>query len=113
MAEPIQILDYFTWVNGTSGNFFLPWFRWPAEYRNAELWIDAKTHDGSSSLHFNVWSSMDMDDRVSVVQVEIPNVGLAINSISSKLGQFIRVELESSIVVSKVVLSAWLIPKFD
>jgi hypothetical protein len=104
----------FTWVAPATANVLrTPWTRFPSHYQNAEVWVDAKTHDGLSQILIQPLSSMNMEGDTDLVGggIAINSPGVRIVDVSSKLGPWIRLEIQSGGGVSRAVLGVWVVPK--
>ena len=114
MAGPVQLLDLFTFVApATSGTYRGPWVPFPSVFKNASLWIDTKTHDVVSQILVTVFSTTDMDAEGDPTPggVVVTTPGLRFQSISQKLGPWVRIEVANNHQVARAVISAWLLPK--
>lgn len=116
MTGPIQLLDMFTWVAPATVNVLrTPWTAFPSQFRHAEVWVDAKTHDGFSQILIQPLSSMNMESETDFVGggIVINSPGVRIVEVNSKLGKWIRLEIQSGGGVSRAVLGVWVVPKFS
>ena len=114
---PIQILDMVAWVSpSTGGKLLTAWQGFPSSFSQGELWVDVKTHDGTSLINVNLISSVDttVEQEVILGGLVLPaTAGVTIREVTARLGGFVRVELQNNAVPSRAVISAWLVPKMS
>jgi len=110
----ITLLDRFTYVAPSAGGTVLtPWVSFPSDYKNAELWIDTKTHDAGATITIDLQSSMDTtQEEVAATESSI-TPGNAISAIASELGPLVRLKLSTTAGPVAAVLSVYLVPKHD
>ena len=108
----ITLLDRFTYVGGNGDGMYTPWVSFPEEYKNAEVWLDAKTVE-TGTLSVDLESSADTTANTTPMSGQaVSTVGISVVAVTSSLGPLIRLKLSSS-ATTRVTLSVWVVPKMD
>lgn len=110
----LTMLDKFTYVAPSAGGGFnTQWMPFPSDYKNAELWVSCKTHDGSGTLTVKLQSSVDSDAVEDAATSSVTAASQEVTAVSSKLGPMVRLNLSSTTTAVQAVVSVWLLPKRD
>lgn len=109
----ITLVDRFTYVGSSGGDtMYTPWVHFPSEYRQADLWLDAKTLE-TGTISVDLESSVDTTSTEQVSTSGLSSPGVGVTAITSKLGPLVRLKLHNTAAAARGVVSVWLVPKQD
>ena len=109
----LTLVDRFTYVASSSGGtVYTPWVQFPSHYKNAELWVDAKTLE-QGTITVTLQSSIDTSQEEDVTQSIVASEGNTVTAISTELGALVRLKITSTGAAAAGTMSVYLVPKQD
>lgn len=109
----IVLLKDFTFVGSMAQSFATDWVSFPAEYKQAEMFIVVKSRIIGSSLTAQLQGTYDTDSVVSVGGSSVLTAqGTTVVQITSSLTPMVRLLLTAG-ADSQIIISVYLTPKIS
>ena len=108
----LTLLDSFAWKGKATSSLVTRWHRFPASYKNAELWVDTKLDSGGNVIGIDLQTSIDKTSTADAANASSASTpGVSVTAVTG-LATWVRLKLSTNgAEASTTELSVWLIPK--